>query len=109
MECSSKQLRVSISRITPLDVSSATAELYAASSAVLRLWSHSTPATCAIAPLYCSDDLPAMDCSRNGPQWALDCGVAHGALTMTTPGDSYMARLSEVESVMAGGSAGVQR
>jgi 2-dehydro-3-deoxygluconokinase len=44
-----------------------------------------------------------------GVQWALDCGVAHGALTMTTPGDGSMATLPEVESLMAGGSAGVQR
>ncbi|MBB5344041.1 sugar kinase [Tunturibacter empetritectus] len=44
-----------------------------------------------------------------GLQWALDCGVAHGALAMTTPGDSSMATLGEVERVMAGGSAGVQR
>jgi 2-dehydro-3-deoxygluconokinase len=44
-----------------------------------------------------------------GVQWALDCGVAHGALAMTTPGDSSMATLAEVESLMAGGSAGVQR
>jgi 2-dehydro-3-deoxygluconokinase len=44
-----------------------------------------------------------------GMQWALDCGVAHGALAMTTPGDSSMATLGEVERLMAGGSAGVQR
>jgi 2-dehydro-3-deoxygluconokinase len=44
-----------------------------------------------------------------GMQWALDCGVAHGALAMTTPGDSSMATLAEVERLMAGGSAGVQR
>lgn len=44
-----------------------------------------------------------------GMQWALDCGAAHGALAMTTPGDSSMATLSEVESLMSGGSAGVQR
>ncbi len=44
-----------------------------------------------------------------GIQWALDCGVAHGALAMTTPGDSSMATLGEVERLMAGGSAGVQR
>jgi 2-dehydro-3-deoxygluconokinase len=44
-----------------------------------------------------------------GMQWALDCGVAHGALAMTTPGDSSMATFAEVESLMAGGSAGVQR
>jgi len=42
-------------------------------------------------------------------QWALDCGVAHGALAMTTPGDSSMATLAEVERLMAGGSAAVQR
>ena len=40
-----------------------------------------------------------------GVQWALDCGVAHGALTMTTPGDSSQATLGEVEHVMAGGMA----
>jgi len=42
-------------------------------------------------------------------QWALDCGVAHGALAMTTPGDSSMATLAEVERTMAGGGAGVSR
>jgi 2-dehydro-3-deoxygluconokinase len=42
-------------------------------------------------------------------QWALDCGVAHGALAMTTPGDSSMASLGEVEKLMSGGSAAVQR
>ena len=45
----------------------------------------------------------------NGMQWALDCGVAHGALAMTTPGDSSMATLVEVERLMAGVGAGVQR
>ncbi len=45
----------------------------------------------------------------NGMQWALDCGVAHGALAMTTPGDSSMATLAEVEKLMDGGGAGVQR
>ncbi|WP_433963891.1 PfkB family carbohydrate kinase [Tunturiibacter gelidiferens] len=44
-----------------------------------------------------------------GMQWALDCGVAHGALAMTTPGDSSMATLGEVERLMAGGAAGVHR
>jgi 2-dehydro-3-deoxygluconokinase len=44
-----------------------------------------------------------------GMQWALDCGVAHGALAMTTPGDSSMATLAEVERLMAGSGAGVQR
>lgn len=41
--------------------------------------------------------------------WALDCGIAHGALTMTTPGDASMATLPEVERVMAGASAGTLR
>jgi 2-dehydro-3-deoxygluconokinase len=44
-----------------------------------------------------------------GMQWALDCGVAHGALAMTTPGDSSMTSLNEVERLMTGGSAAVQR
>jgi len=42
-------------------------------------------------------------------QWSLNCGVAHGALAMTTPGDSSMATLAEVEKLMAGGGAGVSR
>jgi 2-dehydro-3-deoxygluconokinase len=41
--------------------------------------------------------------------WALTCGVAHGALTMTTPGDASMATLAEVEHAMAGGSAWMRR
>jgi 2-dehydro-3-deoxygluconokinase len=44
-----------------------------------------------------------------GMQWSLDCGVAHGALAMTTPGDSSMASLAEVERLMAGTDAGVRR
>jgi 2-dehydro-3-deoxygluconokinase len=44
-----------------------------------------------------------------GAQWAVNCGVAHGALAMTTPGDSSMATLAEVERLMQGGSAAVQR
>ena len=44
-----------------------------------------------------------------GMKWALDCGVAHGALAMTTAGDSSMATLAEVERLMAGGSAGTVR
>ncbi len=43
------------------------------------------------------------------PQWAVDCGAAHGALAMTTPGDTTMATLAEVERVMKGSSARVQR
>jgi 2-dehydro-3-deoxygluconokinase len=44
-----------------------------------------------------------------GPQWAVDCGAAHGALAMTTPGDTTMATLPEVERVMKGGTARVNR
>ena len=44
-----------------------------------------------------------------GMQWALDCGVAHGALAMSTAGDSSMATLAEVERLMAGGGAGTVR
>jgi 2-dehydro-3-deoxygluconokinase len=47
--------------------------------------------------------------ANKGPQWAVDCGAAHGALAMTTPGDTTMAGLAEVERVMKGGSARVQR
>jgi 2-dehydro-3-deoxygluconokinase len=42
-------------------------------------------------------------------QWSLDCGVAHGALAMTTAGDSSQSTLAEVERLMAGAGAGVQR
>ncbi len=40
---------------------------------------------------------------------ALDYGAAHGALAMTTPGDTTMANLKEVESLVAGKSARVKR
>lgn len=42
-------------------------------------------------------------------EWALRCGVAHGMLTMTTPGDASMATLSEVEHAMAEGSVRMKR
>ncbi|MFJ3779985.1 PfkB family carbohydrate kinase [Streptomyces sp. NPDC090075] len=44
-----------------------------------------------------------------GLERALAYGTAHGALTMTTPGDVSMASLAEVEALMAGGSAHVRR
>src|SRR4030095_14831116 len=47
--------------------------------------------------------------SGKGPQWAVDCGAAHGALAMTTPGDTTMATLDEVLKVMKGGGARVSR
>jgi len=40
---------------------------------------------------------------------AVNYGVAHGALAMTTPGDTTMANLKEVERLIGGGSARVQR
>ncbi len=42
-------------------------------------------------------------------QKAVDYGAAHGALAMTTPGDTTMAVLSEVEGLMKGKSARVKR
>jgi 2-dehydro-3-deoxygluconokinase len=39
----------------------------------------------------------------------VECGAAHGALAMTTPGDTTMATLAEVERLMKGGSARVVR
>ena len=44
-----------------------------------------------------------------GADWAVECGAAHGALAMTTPGDTSMATLEEVERIMKGGSARVRR
>jgi 2-dehydro-3-deoxygluconokinase len=43
------------------------------------------------------------------PQKAVDYGAAHGALAMTTPGDTSMASKDEVEKLMKGGGARVQR
>ncbi len=43
------------------------------------------------------------------PQEAVEYGAAHGALAMTTPGDTSMATLAEVEKVKGGGSARVDR
>src|SRR4051794_29436803 len=40
---------------------------------------------------------------------AVDYGAAHGALAMTTPGDTSMASLAEVEALMRGAGARVQR
>jgi 2-dehydro-3-deoxygluconokinase len=40
---------------------------------------------------------------------AVKYGTAHGALAMTTPGDTCTARLGEVERVLAGGTARISR
>jgi 2-dehydro-3-deoxygluconokinase len=42
-------------------------------------------------------------------QFSLECGVAHGALAMSTPGDTSMAMLSEVMRAMSGGHARIER
>ena len=44
-----------------------------------------------------------------GAQYAVECGAAHGALAMTTPGDTTTVTLKEVERVMKGGGARVER
>jgi 2-dehydro-3-deoxygluconokinase len=45
----------------------------------------------------------------NQPQWAVECGAAHGALAMTTPGDTTMATLDEVMQVMKAKTARIAR
>ena len=40
---------------------------------------------------------------------ALEYGAAHGALVMTTPGDTSMATAAEVAALVRGGSARVRR
>lgn len=45
----------------------------------------------------------------NDPNKAVNYGAAHGALVMTTPGDTSMATKSEVEKLMGGGGARVVR
>ncbi|MGI9243941.1 MAG: PfkB family carbohydrate kinase, partial [Verrucomicrobiales bacterium] len=45
----------------------------------------------------------------NDPQTAVEFGAAHGALAMTTPGDTTMATLAEVQKVVGGGGARVDR
>jgi 2-dehydro-3-deoxygluconokinase len=47
--------------------------------------------------------------AAKGIDYAVRCGVAHGALAMTTPGDTSMAMLSEVERIIKGGSARIAR
>ena len=43
------------------------------------------------------------------PETAVNYGAAHGALAMTTPGDTSMASKKEVASIMGGAGARVQR
>ena len=46
---------------------------------------------------------------KDDPEVAVNFGAAHGALAMTTPGDTSMATLKEVEKLVGGGSARVDR
>lgn len=43
------------------------------------------------------------------PEKAVNYGAAHGALAMTTPGDTSMASKDEVEALMNGGTARIRR
>jgi 2-dehydro-3-deoxygluconokinase len=47
--------------------------------------------------------------SGSDAKWALECGVAHGALAMSTPGDTTMATLPEVLRAMQGSGARIDR
>lgn len=47
--------------------------------------------------------------TTNDPETAVNYGAAHGALAMTTPGDTTMANLKEVEAIIGGKGARVQR
>lgn len=46
---------------------------------------------------------------QKGPQWAVECGAAHGALAMTTPGDTTMVTRDEVLRLMQGAGARIMR
>jgi 2-dehydro-3-deoxygluconokinase len=47
--------------------------------------------------------------SGKDPQWSVECGAAHGALAMTTPGDTTMASLAEVLQAMTSRTARIER
>jgi 2-dehydro-3-deoxygluconokinase len=47
--------------------------------------------------------------SGQGPQWAVECGAAHGALAMTTPGDTTMATMAEVLQAMKSKTTRIER
>jgi 2-dehydro-3-deoxygluconokinase len=47
--------------------------------------------------------------SGKDASWAVECGAAHGALAMTTPGDTSMATLAEVTRLMKGAGARIER
>jgi len=47
--------------------------------------------------------------SGKDPQWSVECGAAHGALAMTTPGDTTMATMPEVLQAMKSQTARIER
>jgi 2-dehydro-3-deoxygluconokinase len=47
--------------------------------------------------------------SGKDPQWSVECGAAHGALAMTTPGDTTMVTLAEVLQAMTAKTARIER
>jgi 2-dehydro-3-deoxygluconokinase len=47
--------------------------------------------------------------SGKDPQWSVGCGAAHGALAMTTPGDTTMATQAEVLQAMTSRTARIER
>jgi 2-dehydro-3-deoxygluconokinase len=47
--------------------------------------------------------------SGKDAQWSVECGAAHGALAMTTPGDTTMATLAEVLHAMTSRTARIER
>jgi 2-dehydro-3-deoxygluconokinase len=47
--------------------------------------------------------------SGRDPQWSVECGAAHGALAMTTPGDTTMATMAEVLQAMTSRTARIER
>ena len=47
--------------------------------------------------------------SAKDAQWSVECGAAHGALAMTTPGDTTMATLAEVLQAMKSQTARIER
>ncbi len=47
--------------------------------------------------------------SGRSPRWAVECGAVHGALAMTTPGDTSMATLEEVLRAMEGAGTRIAR
>jgi 2-dehydro-3-deoxygluconokinase len=47
--------------------------------------------------------------SGKHPKWSVECGAAHGALAMTTPGDTTMATLAEVLQAMKSRTARIER